>query len=124
MTQYTNNGSYSSVPSAASSILTNKISPLDSFIMFQTAENEYTALVDPFCGDNYKLIVYRSGNYSSAWNVQKVEAPEETYTYSNEYYTISNIGVGQRLTVDYSALIVVVLCVACTFSFFKSFLRR
>lgn len=124
MNQYTNNGSYSSVPTAASSILSNKIGPLDSFIMFQTAENEYTALVAPFCGDQYKLKVYRTGNRSSYWNVETVEAPEETYSFTNEYYTLSNIGVGQRLSVDYSSLIVVVLCVAFTFSFFKGFLRR
>ena len=121
MKQYIYNGDYYTVPSAALSILKNRLSPLDSFIMFCTARNEYTALVSPFVGDDYKLVVSRSS--SDNWQVEQSKTTE-SYTYTNEYYLYSNIGIGQRLDIDYSALSAVVLSVACTLLFFSQFIRR
>ena len=43
MTQYENN---SSIPQAVRDIVANKISLLDSYILMQTAEQEYTALIN------------------------------------------------------------------------------
>lgn len=122
MTQYVYDGDYYTVPTAALSILENRLSPLDSFIMFCTSRNEYSALVSPFVGDDYKLIIRRSSSNGN-WEVSQSKTTE-SYTYTNEYYLYSNIGIGQRLDIDYSALTAVVLSVACTLLFFSQFIRR
>ena len=43
MTQYTD---YGSIPQAVRDLIANKISLLDSYILLQTGEYEYTALVN------------------------------------------------------------------------------
>jgi hypothetical protein len=120
ITQWTNNGSYSTVPNAAISIVANRVGMLDSYIMFCTAENEYTALINPIVGKPFKVVLSRdnSGNYNYVWRVSETETADTNYTLSNEYYCYSNIRVGQHYPIDYSGLLTAVVCICATYAFF------
>ena len=121
ITQYTDNGSYFSVPSAAISIVANRVGMLDSYIMFCTSENEYTALINPVVGNPFKVVVSRdnSGNYNYVWRVSETETADTNYSLSNEYYCYSNIRVGQHYAIDYSGLLTAVICICATYAFFS-----
>ncbi len=121
ITQWTDNGVYSAVPTAAISIVANRVGMLDSYIMFCTAENEYTALINPIVGKPFKVVVSRgnSGNYSYVWRVSETETDDINYTLSNEYYCYSNIRVGQHYSIDYSGLLTAVICICATYAFFS-----
>ena len=81
LTQWTDNGSYSTVPNAAISIVANRVGMLDSYIMFCTGENEYTALINPIVGKPFKVVVSRgnSGNYNYVWRVSETETADTSY---------------------------------------------
>lgn len=119
--QWSDNGSYFSVPSAAISIVVNRVGMLDSYIMFCTAENEYTALINPIVGKPFKVVISRvnSGNYNYVWRVSETETADTNYTLSNEYYCYSNIRVGQHYAIDYSGLLTAVICICATYAFFS-----
>lgn len=121
ITQWSDNGSYSSVPSAAISIVANRVGMLDSYIMFCTDENEYTALISPVVGNPFKVVVSRvnSGNYSTVWRVSEAEVTDTNFTVSNEYYCYSNIRLGQHYSIDYSGLLTAVICIFATYAFFS-----
>lgn len=121
ITQWTDNGSYSSVPNAAISIVANRVGMLDSYIMFCTAENEYTALINPIVGKPFEVVVSRvnSGNYNYVWCVHEKETADTSYTLSNEYYCYSNIRLGQHYSIDYSGLLTAVICIFATYAFFS-----
>lgn len=121
ITQWTDNGSYSSVPSAAISIVANRVGMLDSYIMFCTGENEYTALIKPIVGNPFKVVVSRvnSGNYNYVWSVSETEVADTNYSVGNEYYCYSNIRLGQHYAIDYSGLLTAVICIVATYAFFS-----
>lgn len=131
ITQWTDNGTYFSVPSAAISIVANRVGMLDSYIMFCTGENEYTALISPIVGKPFKVVVSRgnSGSYNYVWRVSETEVSDTEYSVSNEYYCYSNIRLGQHYSVDYSGLLTAVICICATYAFFarligSKFFRR
>ena len=96
ITQYTDG--YSSIPSQVVSIVNNKCSLLDKFIIMQTGEREYTALVYNVCSKKGKQFVFsRPYNYSY-YTVSESDISSFDYTVTNEYYVYSNDGIGQ--TVD------------------------
>lgn len=121
LTQWTNKGSYSTVPNAAISIVANRVGMLDSYIMFCTADNEYTALINPIVGEPFKVVVYRANSvdYNYVWNVYETEVSDTNYSISNEYYCYSNIRVGQHYSIDYSGLLTAVICICVTYAFFS-----
>lgn len=121
LTQWTNDGSYSTVPNAAISIVANRVGMLDSYIMFATAENEYTALINPVVGKPFKVVVSRgsSSGYNYVWRVSETEVTDTSYTVSNEYYCYSNIRLGQHYAIDYSGLVTAVICICATYAFFS-----
>lgn len=96
ITQYTD--SYSSIPSQVISIVNNKCSLLDKFIIMQTGDREYSALVYNVCSKKGKEYVFsRPYNYSY-YTVSESNISSFDYTVTNEYYVYSNDGIGQ--TVD------------------------
>lgn len=121
ITQWTDNGSFSTVPNAAISIVANRVGMLDSYIMFCTGENEYTALINPIVGKPFKVVVSRgnSGNYNYVWRVSETEVSDTNYNLSNEYYCYSNIRLGQHYPIDYSGLLTAVICICATYAFFS-----
>lgn len=97
MTQYTD---YGSIPQAVRDLIANKISLLDSYILMQTGEYEYTALVykhginecrqyqvERASGSGYGSYLYRLKESAGVWE----------YTVTNEYYCYSNVGYGAAL---------------------------
>lgn len=93
MTQYTD---YGSIPQAVRDLVANKISLLDSYILMQTGNAEYTALIyKPGLNECTQIRVSRTNNYGA----YTVDISEGTWDYSvsNEYYCYSNVGVGAAL---------------------------
>ena len=96
MTQYTD---YGAIPQAVRDLIANKISLLDSYILLQTGEYEYTALVNkPALGcRQYKVSRVSSSGYGSyVWRLVESEGKWE-YSVTNEYYCYSNVGYGAAL---------------------------
>lgn len=97
MTQYTD---YGSIPQAVRDLVANKISLLDSYLLMQTGEYEYTALVNkPALGcREYKISRISSSGYGSyLYRLEESEGSWD-FTVSNEYYCYSNVGYGAALT--------------------------
>ncbi|MBE6811094.1 MAG: hypothetical protein E7521_08590 [Ruminococcaceae bacterium] len=97
ITQYTD--SYSAASSDIQNLVANKIALLDQYILMQTGQYEYTALV--YNPNTKKCIEYTisrisSSGYSNQYTVSEAEADFE-YTVSNEYYVFSNVGYGRSL---------------------------
>lgn len=121
ITQWTDSGSYAAVPSAAISIVANRVGMLDSYIMFCTDKDEYTALINPIVGKPFKVVVSRgnSGSYNYVWRVSETEVADTDFSVSNEYYCYSNIRLGQHYAIDYSGLLTAVICICATYAFFS-----
>ena len=93
--QYTD--SYSSIPSQVVSIVNNKCSLLDKFIIMQTGDRQYTALIYNVCSKKGKQYVFsRSSNYNY-YTVSESDISSFDYTVTNEYYVYSNDGIGQSV---------------------------
>ena len=93
MTQYEQ---YGSIPQAVRDIVANKVSLLDQYVLFQTGENEYTALIkNTSTGKVKQYRFYRLSNYSQ-YAMEITDGVWE-YTYHNEYYTYSNMKFGSSL---------------------------
>lgn len=94
--QYTDN--YSSIPSQVVSIVNNKCSLLDKFIIMQTSDRQYTALVYNVCSKKGKQYVFTRPTNVNYYTVSESDISNFDYTVTNEYYVYSNDGIGQ--TVD------------------------
>lgn len=97
ITQYT--GGYSNPPADVQNLVANKVQLLDSYILFQTGENEYKAIVFNNAtkkGEEYTFSRPGSG-YNNYYTVRSSEVDTFEYTVSNEYYVYSNDGVGKSL---------------------------
>lgn len=92
MTQY---GEYGTIPQAVRDLVANKISLLDSYILMQTGEQEYTALVNKPGLNCRQYTISRTSNYGQYKVVESVGTWE--YTVNNEYYCYSNVGYGSAL---------------------------
>lgn len=95
--QYTD--SYSSIPSQVISIVNNKCSLLDKFIIMQTGDRQYTALIYNVCSKKGKQYDFsRSSNYNTNYyTVTESDISSFDYTVTNEYYVYSNDGIGQSV---------------------------
>lgn len=92
----TQHDDYSTIPQQIRDIVANKVKLLDEYILFQTGENEYTALIHDLITDKVtRLSFSRSTNYG-VYAVSQSEGVWE-YTVRNEYYCYSNIGYGAAL---------------------------
>ena len=93
--QYTD--SYSSIPLQVVSIVNNKCSLLDKFIIMQTGDRQYTALIYNVCSNKGKQYVFsRSSNYNY-YTVSESDISSFAYTVTNEFYVYSNDGIGQSV---------------------------
>lgn len=92
MTQYTE---YGSIPQAVRDLVANKISLLDEYILLQTADYEYTALIRHPGGDVQQIVISRASNYGT-YSVSISDGAWD-YSVSNEYYCYSNVGYGASL---------------------------
>ena len=94
ITQYT--GSYGSISSDVQSLIANKVSMLDRYILMQTGDGVYTALVYNPATRNCRQFQVTRGQYNSGYQVVET-AGSFDYSVSNEYYVYSNVGYGRAL---------------------------
>lgn len=119
ITQYSNNGSYSLPSSTVTNYFKNYIMPTDSYIIIQTGQYTWSCLVDRVVGNDYIIRVTRpisSGSYTAT----KTVTTDTTYSVSNDFYVYSNLGIGNKLDIDYSPFICGFLVVLCGVLAFKS----
>lgn len=87
---------YSSIPQAVRDVVANKVSLLEYYVLCQTGENEYTALIyNPASTKCREIIVTRGNNYNQYSLYERTG--EWAYTINNECYVYSNIGKGAAL---------------------------
>ena len=97
ITQY--NESFSSPSSDIQNLIANKVALLDQYILMQTGQYEYTALIyNPNTKKciEYTIIRTSTSGYSNYYTITEAESNFE-YSVSNEYYVFSNIGYGKSL---------------------------
>lgn len=98
--QYTN--SYSSASSDIQNLVANSVSVLDQYILMQTGEYEYTALIKNMASkDVEQITVSRSSTsgYNNQYSVNRQNGADFDFTVSNEYYVFSNVGYGKSLNI-------------------------
>lgn len=96
--QYTE--SYSTPSAQIQNIVANSVSILDEYVLVQTGQYEYTALIKNLAnGEIEKITIARDGNgsYNQVYNVVRDTVDSFDYQITNEYYVVSNIGKGQAL---------------------------
>lgn len=121
ITQYTNTSGYSGTDSTVQSTISNKISLLDQYVLMQTGEYEYTALVrNPFTKKTTQYTFTRDNNYSSAYTLNITEGVEWDFNITNEVYVFSNMGRGRALNLPvYDGVIsysLIIICCAMLFA--------
>lgn len=95
ITQYSGN---SSISTQIQNLIANKVSLLDQYILMQTGQYEYSALV--YNPNTKKCVEYTitrdSNNYNTFYEINEKESNFD-YAITNEYYVYSNIGYGSAL---------------------------
>lgn len=114
MTQYTQ---YGTIPQAVRDLVANKVSLLDQYILMQTRDLEYTALIRNTSTDKVtQLVIYRD---DGVWQVYKSEGVWD-WEVSNEYYCYSNVGFGSALDLPVmegvTAHSTIIMCCALMFA--------
>lgn len=88
---------YMEVPYTVQDLVASKIALADLYMLVQTDENEYTALVyNPFSKNCVEYVIWKEGN-SFVWHLESREGAEWAYSVSNECYAYSNMGIGTEL---------------------------
>lgn len=101
---------YGTVPQAVRDVVANKISLLDSYILFQTGEYEYTALVYKPGLNECRQYQFRRGSNYGQYTVIETTGTWE-YTVKNEIYCYSNVGYGAALPLPVTELSMAHACV-------------
>lgn len=96
--QYTD---YGSISADIQNIVANSVSVLDQYILMQTGQYEYTALVKNMASKQVEQIVITRGtqNYNNNYSVRRINGADFNYNVSNEYYVYSNVGYGKSLDI-------------------------
>lgn len=98
--QYTN--SYSSASSDIQNIVANSVSILDKYILMQTGEYEYTALIKNMASKDVEQITVSRSNsagYNNQYTVKRQFGVDFDFSVFNEYYVYSNVGYGKSLDI-------------------------
>ncbi len=100
ITQYSD--SYSSPSADIQNIVANSVSLLDNYVLMQTGENEYKALVKNLASKEVEEITISrisTSGYNNRYTVSREEVSDFSWNVSNEYYTYSNCGFGKSLDI-------------------------
>lgn len=92
---------YGSISSDIQNLVANSVSVLDQYILMQTGEYQYTALIKNMASkDVEKIVVSRdSSNYNTKYSVKRSNGSDFDFSVSNEYYVYSNVGYGKSLEI-------------------------
>lgn len=110
---------YGTIPQAVRDVVANKIALLDLYLLCQTGENEYTALIyNPNTKECREIIVTRGDSYGQYSLLER--SGEWAYTINNECYVYSNVGQGAALDLPVVAGVTahasMILCCALMFA--------
>lgn len=98
ISQYTE--STSSPSSDIQNIVANSISLLDKYVLVQTGENEYTALIKNIASKEIEQIrITRNSNNYKRYLVNRETVNDFSWNIPYEYYAYSNCGFGKSLTI-------------------------
>lgn len=119
ITQYTY--SYSSPSADIQNLIANKCSILDRYILMQTGEYEYSALVYNPCTKkctHYTISRITTTGYNNRYQITSKDSTFD-YKVTNEYYVYSNDGYGKALNlpVTNSVIAFSLLIISCTLMF-------
>ena len=97
----TQSSDYGSIGSDIQNLVANSVSILDKYVLMQTGEYEYTALIKNVANSEVEKITITRGssNYSSKYSVKREIGSDFDFSYSNEYYCFSNCGFGKSLDI-------------------------
>lgn len=97
----TQSSDYGSIGADVQNLVANSVSVLDQYILMQTGEYEYTALIKNLASKDVEKIVIRRdvGNYDKKFYVERSNGSNFDYNVSNEYYVFSNVGIGKSLNI-------------------------
>lgn len=92
---------YGSISADIQNLVANSVSVLDLYVLMQTGEYEYTALIKNLANKEVEEITITrdSSNYSSKYYVKREIVSDFDYSVSNEYYVYSNCGIGKSLDI-------------------------
>lgn len=99
ITQYSE---YGTINSDVQNLVANSVSVLDQYILMQTGEYEYTALVKNMASkevEEIKVSRISSTGYNTRYSVTRTNGVKFDYKVSNEYYVYSNVGYGKSLDI-------------------------
>ena len=94
--------SYSSASADIQNLVANSVSILDQYILMQTGENEYTALIKNMASKDVEQITVSrstSSGYNNQYSVRRENGADFDFSVSNEYYVFSNVGYGKSLNI-------------------------
>lgn len=100
ITQYST--SYSSASSDIQNIVANSVSLLDKYVLVQTGDNEFTALVKNIASKEIEQITISRQNgtsYNNRYVVDREIVKDFSWNIPNEYYAYSNCGFGKSLDI-------------------------
>lgn len=100
ITQYST--SYSSPSSDIQNIVANSVSLLDKYVLVQTDDNEYTALVKNIASKEIEQITISRQNgtgFNNRYVVDREIVNDFSWNIPNEYYAYSNCGFGKSLDI-------------------------
>lgn len=97
----TQSSDYGSIGSDVQNLVANSVSVLDQYILMQTGEYEYTALIKNIASkDVEKIVITRNNvNYDKKYHVVRSNGSNFDYNVSNEFYVFSNVGIGKSLNI-------------------------
>lgn len=119
--QYTDN--YSSISADIQNIVANDVSLLEDYVLMQTGQYEWTALINTRLINKCRYIRITRSSGSSYNNHYTVSRGEYSGKFgasvSNEYYTYSNVGVGRSLNLPIhdTAVSYSIVFIACLVAF-------
>lgn len=93
---------YGSIGADIQNVVANSVSVLDKYILMQTGQYEYTALIQNVANQEVEKITFTrdsSSNYSTRYIVRRENGSDFDYKVSNEYYVYSNCGIGKSLDI-------------------------
>lgn len=91
---------YGSISSDIQNLVANNVSLLDKYILMQTGEYEYKALIKNMASKQVEEITISRlsvSGYNNRWTVTRKNGSNFDFNVSNEYYVYSNVGYGKSL---------------------------
>lgn len=92
---------YGSIGTDIQNIVANSVSVLDQYILMQTGDYEYTALIKNIANKEVEeiTITRATSAYNNKYTVSRKNVSNFDYSVSNEFYVYSNCGIGKSLDI-------------------------